>query len=204
MRTHGLVVALTGGIGSGKSHVGRFFEELGAILLDSDHVARDVVERGTPGFDEILAKFGDSVLTSGNLDRKKLAERVFPDPALRKELEAIVHPKIRAVFDQLVGASKPGQVVINEIPLLLETNGKDRFDFVITVSAPLEIRRERTTARGMSGFEFDRRVAAQATDAERESISDLTISNLGSEAELLRTVEQIWHETLIPMARSMK
>ena len=155
-----LLVAVTGGIGSGKSLVGEYLESLGAIVVDSDQLARDVVERGEPAFEEILAKFGDDVIKDGQLDRKKLGEIVFADPTARAELEAILHPRIREAFEEIVQSSKPGSVIVNQIPLLVETNGMKRFDYIISIAAPVELRRERTIARGMKGYEFDKRVAS--------------------------------------------
>ena len=184
-----LLVALTGGIGSGKSLAGEFLSALGATVVDSDQLARDVVERGTRGFDEIVSRFGDLVLKDGNLDRSKLGEIIFSDPKARADLEAITHPRIR-------------DVIVNQIPLLVETSGAARFDYIVTVSAPLELRRERSIARGMKGYEFDKRVAAQVTDAQREAIADSVIINSGDRDSLLRSVENLWEGELSPRARS--
>ena len=197
-----LLVALTGGIGSGKSLAGEFLAALGATVVDSDQLARDVVERGTPGFDEIVARFGDLVLKDGNLDRSKLGEIIFSDPKARADLEAITHPRIRDAFAQVVAVAKAGDVIVNQIPLLVETTGAARFDYVVTVSAPLELRRERSIARGMKVYEFDKRVAAQVTDAQREAISDSVIINSGDRDSLLRSVENLWEGELSPRARS--
>ena len=197
-----LLVALTGGIGSGKSLAGEFLSALGATVVDSDQLARDVVERGTRGFDEIVSRFGDLVLKDGNLDRSKLGEIIFSDPKARADLEAITHPRIRDAFAQVVAAAKAGDVIVNQIPLLVETSGAARFDYIVTVSAPLELRRERSIARGMKGYEFDKRVAAQVTDAQREAIADSVILNSGDRDSLLRSVENLWEGELSPRARS--
>ena len=197
-----LLVALTGGIGSGKSLAGEFLSALGATVVDSDQLARDVVERGTRGFDEIVSRFGDLVLKDGNLDRSKLGEIIFSDPKARADLEAITHPRIRDAFAQVVAAAKAGDVIVNQIPLLVETSGAARFDYIVTVSAPLELRRERSIARGMKGYEFDKRVAAQVTDAQREAIADSVIINSGDRDSLLRSVENLWEGELSPRARS--
>ncbi len=197
-----LLVALTGGIGSGKSLAGEFLSALGATVVDSDQLARDVVERGTPGFDEIVSRFGDLVLKDGNLDRSKLGEIIFSDPKARADLEAITHPRIRDAFAQVLAAAKAGDVIVNQIPLLVETSGAARFDYIVTVSAPLELRRERSIARGMKGYEFDKRVAAQVTDAQREAIADSVIINSGDRDSLLRSVENLWEGELSPRARS--
>jgi len=193
-----LTVALTGGIGSGKSLAGEFFAELGAIVIDSDQLARDVIERGTPGFDEVLAAFGDEILSSGLIDRKKLGEIVFSDESKRKQLEAIVHPLIRTALDNVKNAAPRGAVIINQIPLLAETGGKERFDLVIAITSDIELRRSRLIARGLSAHEIEKRLAAQVQDSEREAIADYIITNHGDRDNLLRQVEQLWNDVLLP------
>ena len=195
-----LLVALTGGIGSGKSLAGEYLAALGAIVVDSDQLARAVVERGTPAFDEIVARFGDEVLKDGNLDRSKLGELVFSDPVARAELEAITHPRIREALDEIVASCDPDDVIVNQIPLLVETGGKDRFDYIVSITAPLELRRERCIARGMKSYEFERRVAAQASDEERAAISNHLIDNTGDADALLRAIEELWESELKPRA----
>ena len=195
-----LLVALTGGIGSGKSLAGEYLAALGAIVVDSDQLARAVVERGTPAFDEIVARFGDEVLKDGNLDRSKLGELVFSDPVARAELEAITHPRIREALDEIVASCDPDDVIVNQIPLLVETGGKDRFDYIISITAPLELRRERCIARGMKSYEFEKRVAAQASDEERTAISNHVIDNAGDADALLRAIEELWESELKPRA----
>lgn len=197
-----LLVALTGGIGSGKSLVGEYLESLGAIVVDSDQLARDVVERGQPAFEEILVRFGDDVIKDGQLDRKKLGEIVFEDSTARAELEAILHPRIREAFEEIVESSIPGSVIVNQIPLLVETAGMKRFDYIISICAPLEIRKSRCIARGMKSYEFDKRVASQVSDEERAVVSDAVIDNSGDPDTLLRLVENLWELTLLPLARS--
>ena len=195
-----LLVALTGGIGSGKSLAGEYLAALGAIVVDSDQLARAVVERGTPAFDEIVARFGDEILKDGNLDRGKLGELVFSNPAARAELEAITHPRIREALDEIVASCDPEDVIVNQIPLLVETGGKDRFDYIISITAPLELRRERCIARGMKSYEFEKRVAAQASDEERTAISNHVIDNAGDADALLRAIEELWESELKPRA----
>ena len=187
-----LIVALTGGIGSGKSTVGQLFEDLGAIVIDSDQLARDVVERGTNGFDQIIAAFGDEVLKNGDLDRAALGELVFKDPAKRKQLEQITHPLIRKAFSKIVESSKGDSIVVNQIPLLVESNHDYKFDHVITISASEDVRIERLLKRGMNLNQIKQRLQAQATDAQREEISDSIIRNDKSQAELLPEVEKVW------------
>ena len=187
-----LIVALTGGIGSGKSTVGQIFGDLGAIVTDSDQLARDVVERGTTGFDQIIAAFGDEVLKNGDLNRAALADLVFKDPAKRKQLEQITHPLIRKAFTKIVESANGDSIVVNQIPLLVESNHDYRFDHVITVSASETVRIERLLNRGMNLTQIQQRLQAQSNDAQREKISDSIIRNDNSQADLLSEVEKVW------------
>ena len=187
-----LVVALTGGIGSGKSTVGQIFEDLGAVVTDSDQLARNVVERGTTGFDQIVAAFGDEVLKNGDLDRAALAEVIFKDPAKRTQLEQITHPLIRRAFAKIVESAQNDSIVINQIPLLVESKHDYKFDHVITVSATEEVRIQRLLMRGMNLTQIKQRIGAQSTDAQREAISDTVISNDKDHSELLVEVEKVW------------
>jgi len=187
-----LVVALTGGIGSGKSTVGQIFEDLGAVVTDSDQLARNVVERGTTGFDQIVAAFGDEVLKNGDLDRAALAEVIFKDPVKRTQLEQITHPLIRRAFAEIVEAAQNDSIVINQIPLLVESKHEYKFDHVITVSATEEVRIQRLLMRGMNLTQIKQRIGAQSTDAQREAISDTVISNDKDHSELLVEVEKVW------------
>ena len=191
-----LLVALTGGIGSGKSLAGQYFSDLGAIVVDSDQLARDVVERGTPGFDEIVRRFGDSILRDGAINRKALGEVVFADPQARLDLEAITHPRIRSAFQEIVDTAPEESVIINLIPLLLETSGKDRFDSVIVITAPKELRRNRLLDRGMKSYEIENRISAQASDEDRLAIADYVITNDGDTDHLLRQVENLWEKLI--------
>ena len=187
-----LIVALTGGIGSGKSTVGQMFQDLGAIVTDSDQLARDVVERGTTGFDQIIGAFGDEVLKNGDLNRAALADLVFKDPAKRKQLEQITHPLIRKAFAKIVESAKGDSIVVNQIPLLVESNHDYKFDHVITVSASEAVRIERLLKRGMNLTQIQQRLQAQSNDAQREKISDSIIRNDDSQADLLSEVEKVW------------
>ena len=187
-----LIVALTGGIGSGKSTVGQIFGDLGAIVTDSDQLARDVVERGTTGFDQIIAAFGDEVLKNGDLNRAALADLVFKDPAKRKQLEQITHPLIRKAFAKIVESANGDSIVVNQIPLLVESNHDYKFDHVITVSASEAVRIERLLKRGMNLTQIQQRLQAQSNDAQREKISDSIIRNDNTQADLLSEVEKVW------------
>ena len=194
-----LLVALTGGIGSGKSLAAEYFAELGAQVLDFDQLARDVIERGTEGFDEVLTRFGDEVLSQGVIDRSKLAQIVFSDSDARLDLEAIVHPRIRKEFDLVVSGLQSGSILISQIPLLVESKNEYPFEFVITVSASEELRRARLLERGMKDFQITKRLEAQSTDQAREAIADAVIHNTGDKDHLLRQVENLYEERLYPM-----
>lgn len=198
-----LKVALTGGIGSGKSAVAEMLEECGAIILDSDQLARDVIERGTQGYETVLAAFGDAILSDGEIDRAKLAGIVFQDEMKRKKLEGIIHPLVRDAAETLMKKVPADSVVVNQIPLLVETNGAKRFDYVITVSASEETRRSRLLERGLKDYEITKRMQAQVDDAARESISDTVLINEGSLDELQRQVEELWRSTLKPMSQGL-
>ena len=195
-----LVIALTGGIGSGKSLAGEYFGALGAIVIDSDQLARDVIERGSPGFDEIVLRFGDQILSNGEIDRKKLAEIVFADPKARLDLEAITHPRIREAFEEVVKRAPQESIIINQIPLLVETQGKYRFDRVIVITAPESLRRERLLKRGLGSADITRRISAQVSDELRMAQADFVITNDGDNDHLLRQVEQLWFDELIPQS----
>ena len=196
-----LSIALTGGIGSGKSLAGEFFQELGAVVIDSDQLARDVIERGTEGFDEVLSRFGDEVLYDGEINRSKLAEIVFNNENARRDLEEIIHPKVRELATKIAARVPSDGVVINQIPLLFETKGANRFDFVITISANLEVRKARLAERGLKSYEIERRISAQATDDERESIANCVIRNEGSIDDLERAVQGVWEREILPRTK---
>ena len=189
-----LSVALTGGIGAGKSLVGEIFEELGAIVIDSDQISRDVIERGTDGYDEVVARFGDQILTNGEINRAALGEIVFNDADARRDLEAIIHPRVREISQSIAAKAGDGQIVINQIPLLVETRGYSKFDCVITIQSSLEIREERLRGRGMKDYEIKRRIEAQVDDEKRAEIADFVIINDGTVDELRRNVERIWDQ----------
>jgi dephospho-CoA kinase len=188
------IIALTGGIGAGKSLVAQYFSELGARVVDADQLSRVAIERGSEGFDEVLLRFGESILRDGDIDRKALAEIVFSDASARADLEAIIHPRVRELFTDVVADLAPDETLIYEIPLLVESNAAANFDLVITVEADLEIRKERLRKRGMFISEIERRIAAQASREEREVQADHIITNDGDEDALLRSVENLWED----------
>jgi dephospho-CoA kinase len=194
------VVGLTGGIGSGKSLAAQFFSQLGALVIDADQLARTAIERGSEGFDEVLLRFGETVLINGDIDRVALGQIVFENPEAKKDLEAIIHPRIRAEFEEAVASLDADEIMIYEIPLLVETNAADRFDFIITVESDDELRKERLRARGMFHSDIEKRMASQASEEQRRAIADCVITNNGTEDELLRQVENVWESTILPRA----
>lgn len=195
-----LVVALTGGIGAGKSTVAQNFAELGALVIDADQLARMAIERGSDGFAEVLLRFGDEIILNGDIDRKKLAEIVFSDEAARKDLEKIIHPRVQAIFSEAVEDLEHDDILIYEIPLLVETDAAEKFDYVITVEADLELRKSRLLKKGLYISQIEKRMAAQATQESREAIADYVIYNDGDEDSLLRKVENLWESVLQPLS----
>jgi dephospho-CoA kinase len=187
-----LLVGLTGGIGSGKSTVARALAERGAVVIDADVLARDVVEPGTPGLEAVVARFGADVLTGeGRLDRAALAGLVFDDEAARADLNGIVHPLVALETQRRVAAAPPGSVVVMDVPLLVEA-ARGGYDLVVVVETPPEVRVDRLVARGMEREDARRRMAAQASDADRRAVADVVLDNSGSESELLRQVDDLW------------
>ena len=186
------VIGLTGGIGCGKSLAAQYFAELGALVIDADQLARAAIERGSDGFDEVVALFGDSILKDGNIDRRALGELIFKDQMAKTKLENIIHPFVRREFEEAVASLNGDQVLVYEIPLLVETNAHEKFDLVITVESEMENRIARLRGRGMHISEIEGRVAAQATREQRIEVADFLIENDGTEDELLRQVENIW------------
>lgn len=195
-----LVVALTGGIGAGKSTVAQNFAELGALVIDADQLARMAIERGSDGFAEVLLRFGDEIILNGDIDRKKLAEIVFSDEAARKDLEKIIHPRVQATFAEVVEDLEHDDILIYEIPLLAETDAAEKFDYIITVEADIELRKVRLLKRGLYISQIEKRMAAQASQESREAIADSVIRNDGDEDSLLRQVENLWESVLLPLS----
>ncbi len=194
-----LRVGLTGGIGSGKSEVARRLVARGAVLIDADLAAREVVVPGSPGLARITAAFGDDVLSpDGSLDRARLGEIVFKDPELRAELNAIVHPLVRqwmlaAERTAVQAASPPGPIIVHDVPLLAESRGKGGFDLVIVVDVPPELQVERLVSqRGMAPEQARARMAAQASREQRLDVADIVIDNAGSLEDLDRRVGEVW------------
>ena len=189
-------VALTGGIGSGKSSAAEIFAALGAVVVDSDEIARKVLDRESVGFGEVVAVFGDQILAAGEIDRKKLGQLVFSDPKERKKLEQITHPLIRKEFESIIKNLPENSIVINQIPLLAESKYDYKFDYVIAISAPIEVRKNRLLERGMKSYEIEQRLAAQASDADRAKIANEVIENAGDLSQLTTNVEKVWRKLL--------
>jgi dephospho-CoA kinase len=189
-----LVVALTGGIGAGKSLVAQYFSELGARVVDADQLSRIAIERGSKGFDEVVTRFGESILRNGDIDRKALGEIIFKNKSAKADLEAIIHPRVRELFFEVVNDLAADEILIYEIPLLVETGAASNFDQIITVEADIEIRKSRLLKRGMFISEIESRLAAQASPSEREAVATHVIENSGDEDQLLRKVENLWEE----------
>jgi dephospho-CoA kinase len=191
-------IGLTGGIGSGKSTAAARFAELGALVIDADALAREVVEPGTDGLAAVVAEFGEQVLDAdGRLDRPALARLVFGDEAARGRLNAIVHPRVRTRAAGLIAAAPPGTVVVQDVPLLVETEQAGAYDLVVVVEAPEERRVQRLAAdRGMSAEDVRARMASQATDEQRRAVADVVLVNDGTPDDLRAKVDALWADRI--------
>src|SRR3954452_11856892 len=194
-----LSIGLTGGIGSGKSTVSALLAERGAIVVDADRIAREVVEPGTPGLAAVVDAFGPGVLTAeGSLDRPALAAVVFADPAGRARPDEGVHPRVRARAAELVAAAPADAVVVQDVPLLVETGQAGSYDLVLVVEADLETRVRRLVDRGLTEQDARARIASQATDAQRRAVADVVLLNDGAREELAAQVDRFWSERVVP------
>ncbi|GAA0954706.1 dephospho-CoA kinase [Kribbella koreensis] len=188
-----LRIGLTGGIGSGKSSVSSRLAARGAVVIDSDVLAREVVARGTDGLAEVVAAFGDVLTAEGELDRPAVGRIVFGDEVARRKLEAIIHPRVRARAAEIESAAPGDAVVVHDIPLLVETGQGGNFDLVLVVDVPQEVQVERLTRdRGMTDAEAKARIASQATREQRLAVADLVVDNSGSLEELDARIEELW------------
>jgi dephospho-CoA kinase len=189
-------VGLTGGVASGKSTVSRMLDELGAVLVDADVLAREVVAKGTPGLEEVVEAFGPEILTDdGELDRPAMGAIVFADAEKRRVLEGIIHPRVRERGAELEASAGPDDVVVHDIPLLAETGQAAGFDAVIVVDVPTELQVQRMVElRGMSRGDAEARVAAQASREERLAIATHVVDNTGTLEDLRRRVTELYHE----------
>ncbi|MFC4858957.1 dephospho-CoA kinase [Actinophytocola glycyrrhizae] len=193
-----LRVGLTGGIGSGKSTVARRLAEHGAVVIDADRIAREVVEPGTDGLAEIRQAFGDDVVSDGALDRARLAQRVFTDETARTTLNGIVHPRIGARTAELMAAASQDAIVVHDVPLLVENHLGPAYHLVLVVDAPEEERVHRVVRdRGMAEQDARARIRAQATEEARRAAADVWLDNGGSRDEVLAVVDALWADRLV-------
>jgi dephospho-CoA kinase len=192
-----LLVGLTGGIGTGKSTVARMLEKRGAVVFDADVLARQAVAPGTPGFDEVVERFGPNVLAPGGaLDREALASIVFADPAARRDLEGIVHPEVRRMFAEGCEEYRDSdRVVVFSAPLLVETGMHTAFDLLIVVSAPVATQIERLMRdRGMPERDVQARIAAQLPLEAKAEVADVLVDNEGTLEDLEGQVDRVWRD----------
>lgn len=198
-----LRVGLTGGVASGKSTVSALLAGYGAVVIDSDLLAREAVAVGTPGLAAVLIAFGPDVLTdNGELDRPAMGRRVFGDPEARARLEAIVHPRVRARAADLEARAPTDAVVVHDIPLLVETGQGDQFDEVVVVDVPPDVQVDRLRRdRAMTAEEARSRIAAQSDRQQRLAAADYVIVNDGSREQLRAAVEQLWQDLCASAAR---
>ncbi|MGY1916346.1 dephospho-CoA kinase [Blastococcus sp. SYSU DS0973] len=194
-----LRIGLTGGIGSGKSTVARLLAERGALVVDADRIAREVLEPGTPGLAAVADEFGDGVLApDGSLDRGALAAVVFSDETARRRLDGLVHPLVRKRSAELIAAAPADAVVVNDVPLLVETGQAGSYDLVLVVDTDVETRVARLIERGLAEADARARIAAQATDEQRRAVADVVIDNSGTLEQLTEQVDRFWAERIAP------
>jgi dephospho-CoA kinase len=197
-----LRVGLTGGIASGKSLVAAELAARGAVIIDADLLAHEVVEPGTAALAAIIDRFGVEVVKDGQLDRARLAQIVFADPLARRDLEHIVHPAVRARAADLERAAGDAAVVVHVIPLLVETGQHEDFDVVVTVDADHETQIQRLMARnGFTRAEAESRIAAQASREDRALVTDVVLDNTGNVAQLREQIDALWAELSSAVAR---
>lgn len=190
-----LLVGLTGGIGSGKTTVARMLAGKGAVVVDADALARQVLEPGQPALEEVRQVFGPEVLQhDGSLDRRALARLVFANADARKRLEAITLPRVSQEARRLMAQAGPGQVAVYDVPLLVEKHLEDQFDLVLVVEADLEQRLRRLAARGLSREESVARMGSQASDVKRRAVSDVVLRNSAGLEQLGLQVDSLWQQ----------
>ncbi|WP_420113419.1 dephospho-CoA kinase [Pseudactinotalea sp.] len=199
-----LQVGLTGGIASGKSTVAALLVELGAVLIDADRIARDVVELGTPGLDAVKRAFGGEVLrTDGSLDRRRLAQHIFDDDEARRTLNGIVHPLVREETESRLADLPDDVVVVHDVPLIVENEMGAQYHLVVVVGASVPLRLARAVARGMAEQDATARIAAQADDDARRRAADVWLDNEGNEDQLRSVVELLWRARVVPFAENL-
>lgn len=190
-----MYLGLSGGIGSGKSTVAKMFADLGAVVIDADAIAREVLEPGQVGYENVILHFGNQVLdASGNIDRKELAKLVFNNEEQLARLEAIVHPAVIARVAQIRESLPESSVVIYDTPLLVEKQMQNQFDKVVIVTADLDLRKARLIDRGLSITDIDSRIANQATDEQKIAAADYVIANNGTLQDLRSQVLKTWSQ----------
>jgi dephospho-CoA kinase len=200
-----LRIGLTGGIGAGKSTVAIRLAEHGAVVVDSDEIAREVVAAGSDGLSEVVAAFGSDVLTAGGeLDRPALAKIVFGDEDARARLNSIVHPRVRARSAELVAEAAPDAVLVHDIPLLVETGLAAAFHLVLVVHAPAETRIRRLVDRGMAETDARARIVSQASDEQRRAVADVWLDNSGWPEEVQAATDALWAERLVPFEANVR
>ena len=188
-----MYLGLTGGIGSGKSTAARMFADLGAIVIDADAIAKEVLEPGQVGYESVVNNFGEEILdSSGNIDRVVLAGKVFGDTTKLKELEEIVHPAVANKVAQIRESLPAGSIIIYDTPLLIEKSLQQQFDQVIVVLAPEALRTQRLLARGLAQNDIIARMSNQATDEQRREFANYVIDNSSSLVELREEVQKVW------------
>ena len=201
-----LRVGLTGGIGAGKSVVARRLAQRGAVVIDADRLAREVVAPGTEGLREVVATFGEELLgADGSLDRAALGALVFSDESARRRLEGIVHPRVRARTEELTAAAPPDAVVVNDVPLLVEAGLAPTYHLVVVVEAAATTRVARLVRdRGMSEEEAYARINAQTTDERRRAAADVVLTNDAALDDLHARVDRLWDERLVPYEENLR
>lgn len=190
-------MGLTGGIASGKSTVADELARRGAVIIDADELAREVVEPGTPGLAAIVRRFGEGVQRDGRLDRAALAAIVFADPQARRDLEQIIHPEVRRRAAEREAALPDTAVIVHVIPLLVETGQQSDFDLCVVVDVDPQTQLARLMARGpMSREEAESRIAAQATREQRLAAADIVIHNVGAITDLTKQMDDLWSDLI--------
>ncbi|MGV0645018.1 dephospho-CoA kinase [Mycolicibacterium sp. XJ879] len=200
-----LRIGLTGGIGAGKSTVSAAFSECGGVIVDGDVIAREVVEPGTEGLKQLVEAFGDDILLpDGALNRPALAAKAFRDDDTRALLNGIVHPLVGKRREEIIAAVSEDTVVVEDIPLLVETGMAPTFPLVVVVTAPIETRVTRLIKRGMDEADARARIAAQATEEQRRAIADVLLDNSGSQGELVEKARDLWYNRVLPLAHNIR
>ncbi|ORA11726.1 dephospho-CoA kinase [Mycobacterium asiaticum] len=200
-----LRIGLTGGIGAGKSALSKTFSECGGIIVDGDVIAREVVEPGTEGLKSLVETFGEDILQpDGSLDRPALAAKAFANEDERKKLNGIVHPLVAQRRAEIIAAVSPDAVVVEDIPLLVESGMAPLFPLVVIVHADVELRLRRLVdQRGMSEEDARARIAAQATDEQRRAVADIWLDNSGTPEALTERAREVWHNRIVPFAHNL-